>query len=163
MRFIKMRIKRTRGEGKTHYAYPEPFYSAGKVRVLLYESAMNANAKIARDRNKDDEHILVGVNDDDVAEFLKAEGYEKDGFTYGAEEIDLATMKSIGDAYTSQMIKITDENKVIQLCAKAALGQALSQEEKDALDPEKDAPGIVKTKKFSVRLEEILADGSDKT
>jgi len=157
MKFLKMTIQRRKIENKTRYGYPTPHYEASKTKVLLYEGGLDSNAQVARDRNKDDEYILIGVDDGDLAQFLKANGYEKDGFTYGAEEIDLAAMKSIGDAYTGQSTKITDENKVIQICAKAALGQALSQEEKDALDPEKDASGIVKTKKFSDRLTEILA------
>ena len=157
MKFLKLSIRRRKIENKTQYDYPTPHYEAAKAKILVYEGGLEVNAQVARDRGKDDELVLVGVDDGDLAQFLKADRYEKDGFTYGAEEIDLDAMKSIGDIYTGQAIKITDENKVMQICAKAALGETLTQEDKDALDPTKsDVSGIIKTEKFSDGLTKRL-------
>lgn len=155
MKFLRMRIRRQDLEGRTHYTYPS-CYEANKIIIgPIYEGGLEWQEKKIRDRKKEDEYILVGIDDSNLSQFLKAQKLLEDNFYYGVEEVDLNDAKTIGDNWTEQTEKITDEKKVLMICAKAIRGEALSQAEKDAIDPEKDTPGIIRTKKFSEILDEI--------
>ena len=56
-----------------------------------------------------------------------------------------------GRAWRPQITKVTDETKVLLITAKVALGKALSTDEREALNPDKETPGVGKSPLFDVR------------
>jgi len=159
MILLKMRIKRSSTGGSTHYDYPVPFYDAYKVIFgPYYESGLEEVAKEVRDRADDDEFIIIGVDEDDAPNFLKANGHKDgEGFEFSCVELSQAEMEELGSKWTKQQEKITDNEKVTRILAKSARGVALTQEEKDALDPEKSEVGINLTKHFKTELSEAIS------
>jgi len=156
MKLIRMRIKRTKTPEKTHYDYPS-CYDAKKVKFgPIYEGAMPENVVLINQRNQGDEFIVIGTTDEDAAEFLKAEGSQEQDFEFGAEEITEEEALADGNVWTKQREKITDQDKVLQILAKVARDETLTQQEKDAIDPSKDEPGINMSKSFEVSLNEFL-------
>jgi len=161
MKLIKMRINRTRQAGATHYEYPTPHYDPYKVKYgPIYEGGLKEVVESdVLSRNADDEFIIVGVADGDAAQFLVADGYVRNGFTYTAEEIDRAKTLEHGNKWTGpQTEKITDQDKVLKILVKVAKKEVLTKEDEDAIDPDnKDVSGIVKTKSFEEGLDEAIA------
>lgn len=158
MKLLKMRICRTNKDGATHYDYPTPYYKAELVRFgPIYEGGLKEVVESdVLPRNAGDEFILVGVDNIDVSEFLKAEGFVKDGFTYGVVEVDRTESLSLGNKWTKQVEKILDQNKVLAICAKVAIGGNITKKEKDALDPDNSEIGINKTAPFEESLDKFL-------
>jgi len=154
-----MTINRTKGiNGGTHYEYPTPHYDAYKVVFgPVYEGGMEKGAKIARSRKSDDEFIVVGVKDVDATQFLLADGYVRDGVTYAAVEIDQTEAEDFGEEYTEVSEKVNDQIAVNTILAKIGKGEELTQNDKDALNPNKtEVPGIVNSKAFVDSLQEAL-------
>jgi len=161
MKLIKMKVNRTANpQGGTHYEYPTPHYDAYKVAFgPIYEGGLPEGADIARGRDADDEFIVVGVKDVDAAQFLKAEGYVKDGVTYGASLISRPEAEALGLAWTKQTDKVTDQTRVNELLVKVGKGEELTQDEKDALNPEKsEVLGMGKSKSFKASLDESFVE-----
>lgn len=61
-----------------------------------------------------------------------------------------------GRAWRPQAVRITDQERILLITAKVALGQAISSEERKALDPEDPSPGVNKSPVFNVR--KIIAE-----
>ena len=159
MKLIKMKIKRTQGGGKTTYTYPTPHYDPYKVKYgPIYEGGLNEVVESdIKPRGNVDEYILIGVADEDFAQFMQANNFESDGFVYTAEEIDRTKTLEHGNKWTGpQTEKITDQNKVLQILAKVARKEVLSTEEEDAINPDNLTQGIVKSKSFEEGLDEAI-------
>lgn len=152
-----MKIKRTEENGTTHYDYPSS-YKAELVKFgPIYESALPENLASVNSRGNKDEFILFGVEDKDAQAFLSSQGVSEKDFCFEAQEITEETARQLGNSWTRQTEKITDEQKVIQILAKVARNEELSQTEKDALDPTKPESGINLSKSFEADLDEFLA------
>ena len=151
MKILKMRLKRgPNAEGGTHYTYP-PNYVPSKVKFgPVYEK----DAKINHDTYQD---IIIGVADGDVAGFLQDNNAVDGEHTFKVEEIVQEDANTLGNTWITQVEKITDQTEVLRICAKAAVGTELTQDEKDALDPDNGAVGINKSKSFETSLGEALA------
>lgn len=117
--------------GVTHHEYPSQ-YDAKKIQVMGYG-----------------EGCCIGwVMDVDAPKFLGS-----------SDIVEVNRDQAVTDLekWMPQVAKITDQDKVIQICAKAARGQIVSQEEKDALDPDNPASGINKTRPVNEIVDELLA------
>ena len=81
MKLIKLKIYRTKKEGATHYEQP-PNYKAESVKFgPVYEGGLTEVVQSdVLPRNADDEFILIGVADADFSQFMRDDGYEKNGF-----------------------------------------------------------------------------------
>jgi hypothetical protein len=155
MKLLKMRIRRTNEEGHTHYEYPQS-YDAHKVAFgPIYESGLPEIAKEAQDRDADDEFIIIGVKEADLAQFLKSNTEVKSGHTFTTVELTKEEAVALGGRWTKQTEKM-DDKIILPIVAKVARGEKLSQKEKDALDPNHKEPGITKTKSFAEDLDEYL-------
>lgn len=145
-----MRVKRSaNAQGGTHYTYP-PNYDPKKIKFgPVYEK----DAKINHDKYQD---IIFGVVDGDEVDFLKDNGCVDGLHTFTVEEISQNDANTLGNTWITQREKIVDQTEVLKICAKAVIGTALTQEEKDALNPDNPTPGINKTKSFEESLNEAV-------
>lgn len=148
MKFIKMKISRDHTSERTHYIYPKE-YDASKVLFgPVYESYLPENFQTVVARGDTDEFIVIGVSDADAPGFLA---------NPDAVELTYGKTLELGGKWTKQMDRISDPSKVIVLCAKAARGEALTQAEKSALDPDNAEIGINKSRAFEDSLDEAMA------
>jgi hypothetical protein len=155
MKLLKMRIRRTSEEGHTHYEYPQS-YDAHKVAFgPIYESGLPEIAKEAQDRDADDEFIIIGVKDSDLAQFLQSNTEVKFGHTFTTVALTKEETIALGERWTKQTEKM-DDKIILPIVAKVARGEKLTQKEKDALNPDHKEPGITKTKSFTEDLEAHL-------
>ncbi len=146
-KILKVKIKRTVGGGKTHYDYP-PEYDVSKISVLRYESQDPDGMSDVKGRGDKDEYCIGVVNEADVPAFL----ISKD-----IEEITSDVAKALGPKWYTQVDKISDPNKILAIVAKQARGEVLTQEEKDALDPDNPESGINKTPTWDEIIDESIA------
>ena len=151
MRLLKMKIRRTKEGNVTRYTYPTPHYDAFKVIFgPVYEGGTNEYAQVARDRNLDDEYIILGVEDKDAAQFLEAHGKKHtSGFEWSCEEVTREEMETLGTQWIKQADKISDPIKVVAILAKVANYEELNLDDAKAIDPKDPALGITKTKSFA--------------
>jgi hypothetical protein len=150
MKIIKMKIQRLDIGGGTRYVYPKPYYEPKKV---IFGPVYEAGAK---ERGMNYEYIIFGVRDADVSGFLAANSQVSGGFTFEVQEIDRNTAIADADPWAPQTERIIDQTKILAICAKAVRGEVLTQQEKDALDPNKTEIGINKTPSFTERLDDAL-------
>lgn len=151
MKILKARIKRgPNAKGGTHYTYP-PNYDATKIKFgPVYEK----DAKINHDKYQD---IIFGVLDGDEVEFLKDNGVVDGEHTFTVSEISQESANTLGNTWVDQINKIVDQTEVLRICAKAAIGEVLTKEEKDALNPDNATLGINKTQTFEESLNAAVA------
>lgn len=152
MKILKIKIVRSANVGGgTHYTYPSS-YNAGKVIFgPVYDLPDNVSGQLS-------EYIIVGIRDTDSASFLAGNGVEENGIVNEITEISQEDAIALGDVRVPQIQKITNPTIVLEICAKAALGVELTQEEQDAINPDNSAIGINKTKSFTERLAEALVE-----
>jgi len=124
-----------RANNEAPMQYPAT-YDANKITPLLYEQA---------DLSVEGSIEMVGVVEDaDLASVLGA----------GIVELDRTATLAWGAAHEpTQQNVITDQNAVILASAKAAIDEALTQEEKDVLNPDNAQPGINKTQTFAEMMD----------
>lgn len=145
MKILKVKARREQTSRGTHYTYP-PEYDARKIQVLCYESSLPENYdKVVVRGNKDE--FLIGVVDDvDASVFLTSPDIK---------EITKTEAMSLGEQWTKQAQKVTDEKKVLLIVAKAARGEQLTQEDKKALDPADPEQGVNLSRSFTDVLNEL--------
>ena len=148
MKFIKMKISRDRTSERTSYTYPKEYAPSRVSFGPVYESFLPENFQTVIARGDVDEFILIGVSDEDAPNFLANPDAQE--LTYGEAEV-------LGNAWTRQVEKIVDLNKVLVLVARAVLGKTLTQKEKDALDPDSPESGINKSRSFKDSLDDAVA------
>lgn len=135
MAILKVKMTVTQNEDCTHYDYP-PEYDARKIQVLVYGGTGET------------EYCLGVVKDVDAPAFLQSPDIVK---------ITRDEALVFGNKYTEQVEKITNSDAVLKVCAKAALGTALSAKDKKVLDPSDATPGINLSKSFEEGLDETLS------
>lgn len=146
-KILKVKIKRDQTPERTHYTYP-PEYDARKIQVMVYESILPENLQIVKDRGNKDEYLLGVVKDEDAAQFLASKDIA---------EINYNIALNQGNQWTKQVLKMTDPEKIALICQKVANDEALTTEEKNALDSDNPEPGVMKSKSFQEALDELLA------
>jgi len=148
MKLLKMRIARDQTAKGTHYVYPKE-YNAHKVRFgPFYESSLPENYDKVVARGNVDEHILFGVDDADAPAFLQCPD---------TQELSYDEALGLGNAWTKQVEKISDPNRVLAIVAEVARGETLTSDEKKALNPDDPSSGITKGKAFKDSLDDALA------
>jgi hypothetical protein len=156
MKLLKMCIRRANEEGHTHYEYPVAYDAHKIVFGPIYESGIEESAQEVRDRDADDEYIIIGVKDEDVEQFLLANNeVHSSGHKFITVAISRDEAVEYGSKWTKQVEKV-DQNIVVPIIAKSIRGETLTQKEKDALNPNSKEPGITKTKSFAEDLDEYL-------
>ena len=150
MHILKMKIARNQTAGRTRYTYPKE-YDATKVRFgPFYESSLPENFTKVVTRGNTDEFILIGVSDKDAPSFLA---------NPDAKELSYDDSLVLGNAWTKQIERVTNPDKVLAFVAKAVRGETLTNDEKAALDPNSQEPGVNKSKAFKDTLDEFLSTG----
>jgi len=126
-----------------YMGYPQVWLdNKERIPAILYHSTRED--EIQQDGKLYQTAFLV-VPDDLAVELLKEENIteaarpEVDSFA--AKHYPIKTM-------------INDQDAVLAITAKAALGETLTKEEKDALDPNSPVKGIIKTKPWVEAIEE---------
>ena len=151
-----MRIQRLAENGGTSYKYP-PQYDATKVKFgPIYESGLSAKEMEVRERDEDDEFILLGVDDADFAGFMGANGVEQNGHTFTCEEQTKVQAVALGSTWTAVVEKVTNQNAVNLVLAKIGRGETLTDADRAVLNPDDSTPGINKTKTFEEDLTEAM-------
>ena len=124
------------GGGGIHYNYPEE-YDAEKINVLCYEHVGDMAAVEAR--GLEYEYLIGLVSDEDAVQFLKSDM---------VTELTQTSATEKGRRWRPQVDKIADITKVLLTLAKSARGNQLTQEDLDAITPEKATAGINKSELF---------------
>lgn len=145
-KLLKVKIKRTVGGGKTSYTYP-PEYDAQKFNVLTYETQLTGKHQTVVDRGNDHEYVIGTVDEVDAPAFLQSQDIKEINRNQ-AEQF-------IGADLEKAEPKITDQSKVLLVLAKVARGESLTQEERDAIDPNSPVKGVSKTRSFKDVLDEL--------
>lgn len=148
MKILKVKVKRSKNpEGGTHYTYP-PEYDARKIQVLCYESIGDPTTVNDRDKTAEPYEFLIGVvNDGDASSFLESSDIE---------EIDQTTANSSGRLWRPQVVRIDNQERVLEIADKVFNNISLTQLDKSALNPDSSEPGISRSKLFDNLLAEHL-------
>lgn len=137
MRILKVKaILTPNAGGGIHYNYPDE-YDAEKISVLTYEHVGDLAA--IQGRGMAYEYLIGVVSDEDAVQFLKS-----DTITELTQEDAIEK----GRRWRPQVDKIADVTTVLLTLAKSARGDTLTQEDLDALTPEKATAGINKSELF---------------
>lgn len=142
MKILKVRARRTKAGGATHYSYP-PEYDPKKIKVLCYESGGDKAGIIAR--GSTDEYLIGIVEDADAPQFLASADITEMTRTDAVKD---------GSKWRPQKEKISDDGRLWSILRKVVKKEALTQDDEDALDPDKPTPGLTKTKTFEKMLED---------
>jgi len=133
-KIVKVKIKmEDLAGGGTHNVYPKG-YNASKISVLAYGGSEETIGRFG--------YCIGIVKDEDLTSFLQ---------TDDIVEILEEEANEFGRKYRPQRVTISDQNKVIEILAKSALDNKLSDEDKKAINPEDETLGINKTKLFDVK------------
>jgi hypothetical protein len=139
MKVFEVAIKKDRTPDQCKLTWPEWWGEVyQKVDVVAYQDEGKATEG------------AVCVTDEDTWKTIAA---KKDSLITPLTATEANTK---GRAWRQQVARVTDEQKVLLITAKAASGKALSADEKKALDPEDPTPGIGKSRLFDV--DQIVAD-----
>lgn len=138
MHVFEVRITKHREQEQCGFTWPDWWGEVyQKVDVVAYEDHP--------DRLGTQTEGAVCVCDDETWEKIAV---KEDPLVMQLTE---AAANEKGQAWRPQITRVTDEQKVLLITAKVALGQILSSEEKKALDPDDPAPGVGKSPLFDVR------------
>lgn len=137
MKLLKAKVKITHNDGATQYTYPQIWLN-NKERIpsILYpkdrtDELVEGNALY--------QVVFPVVPDDLYDEFLKLPE-----FSIPSQ----AEVQSYTDKHLPKREVMQDESKVLSLLAKVGRGNALTQQEKDALDPAHPTKGLGMSKDF---------------
>ena len=142
MKTVNVKIEQKAEGGRTHSVYPP---ECGARWIVVETDSFEENGKSFQWR--------LGLMPDERANYLSS--------TY-PEFYQIVTdeqANEIGKRYFPKTEKITDDKKILSILAKKSRGESITKEEEDAIDPEKDVPGIQYTKEFDI--EKIKQDNID--
>jgi len=146
MKVFEIRIIKNRTEKECGFGWPSWWGEVyQKVDAVAYEDHPEALGQQTEG--------AVCVTDDETWETIKA---KKDG---AITELAEAQANEKGRAWRPQVTRITNEQVVLLITAKAALGMDLTDDERKALDPDDPTLGIGKSKLFDVAT--IATDRGD--
>lgn len=154
MKILKVKIQRNKSAAKTSYVYPLE-YNPLKIQVIAYETMSDdgvSDGELREGSNFHDgqsfEYMIGYVKDADAAAFLASPDIV---------EIDRAEAEIIGARWIKPVQKITDQDAILTVLAKAALDQPLTADDKKVLDPNDPTAGVVMTKDITQILDDISA------
>lgn len=128
---VKVKMEKIAGGG-THNKYPQG-YDASKISVLAYGGSEETIGNFG--------YCIGIIKDEDLSGFLQTEDIK---------EISIEEANIFGRKYRKQVVKVLDQGKVLEILAKNAIGGDLTEEEKDIINPDKEAKGLNKSKLFNV-------------
>lgn len=144
-KILKVKIKRDQDSFSTRYTYPVS-YNPQKIQVLAYETQISDKEAGVKARGNKDEYMLGFVDEADVPSFLVSPDIV---------EVNRAEAETfLGADLDKTILKIIDSNSVIAVLSKHARGEALSQEDKDVIDPKKPGAKIMESRSFRKVLDE---------
>jgi hypothetical protein len=138
MKYIKMRVRHTPIPGGGQFQYPKG-YDAQKVVIgPVYEPMADRSQRYC--------DMIFGVDEDDFAQFMALNGEKVEGHTFYCIELSEEEMIQQFEAFKpnrpTEDVPDPFRGKVMAILAKSARGVALSQQERDALDPEHPEHGV---------------------
>lgn len=137
MKFLKIRIKRGNPKkGEHQMVYPD-IYDASEIQQTLVGGILYSS-EIGRGASHED--CILCCSDDELAATYIAEG-KGDIVAQSEEEVD-AFMNTRWERRNEGEEQVTDSDRILAIQTKSQVGQALSMEDRDALDPDKRTPGI---------------------
>lgn len=136
-KIVKVKMTRVQNGGWTQNSYPAEYVDT-KIKVW-YEDI--------NDVSKD--YLIGVVKDEDLEAFTASPDIE---------EITQETAIALGTVWRPQVKKITDVDVVLSILEKVRNSLALTQAEKDAIDPDNAAKGINKSSLFT----DVLTDAITK-
>jgi len=140
-KIIKAKIYYTKTEGGTSYSGGYPIGLTDTKTQWLVESD---ETEKGQDEKGTYVTKLAVVYDNTLVDKAIATGQ--------CWEINEIEADEFGKKFSSpQVEQITDQEKVIKICAKAIKGEVLTQKEKNAIDPDNEEIGINKTKPFDIK------------
>lgn len=141
-KILKVKVEVTHINGATQYVgYPKEWLdNKSKISAILYPADRTDEVS----ENGKTYQIVYPIIPDDVYDLMKNLPI--------CSEPNLAELTAYADKHVPQTIRITDQDKVLAILAKAALDEKLTKEEKDALDPNNPTAGVTKTKKWTENL-----------
>lgn len=134
MKIIKAKIYYTKDKKGTHYSggYPKT-WEAEKIPFILYgDTDVDTNGKNIQ-------WVFTIVPEDIYDKMIQDEQCQ-----FCSKEESLA----MGDKYYSTREKITDNEKILKILAKTAREEILTEDEKNALNPDHPESGVNKSKSF---------------
>ncbi len=135
MAFILVTMKLQNIPGK-RMGYPKAYNPSQVLYNPVYEGAFA--------RGEKEEKCLVCVRDEVVTEWAADSEGRMEIVTEAQADAWLAANKQIADMAEEQ---VTDSNRIMAILAKKAADIPLSQDDKDAVDPDKPTKGIRRKKK----------------
>lgn len=138
MKLLKAKIEVTHENGATQYVgYPQLWLdNKEKIPAILYPKDRTDEL----DENGKTYQIVYPVVPDDLhPEFLQDALFS---------EPDLIELQAYNDKHSPSIEKISDADRVLSILTKVARNEALTPEEKLALDPASTEPGVTTTKDF---------------
>lgn len=136
MKLLKAKVYVDQSKGNTTYSYPDAWMeNVERIPAIFYP---NDRSDQGKDEKGTYQVVYPIVPDDLVDAFLKL-GFEM----ADRKEVEAYTLKHNPPKET-----ITDQNKVLAITAKVALGATLTQTEKDSLDPLKEETGVSMSKSW---------------
>ena len=138
MKTFEVSITKERTAAQTSFTWPAWWGEVNQVvDVVAYEDHPTALGKATEG--------AVCVCDDTTWKFIASK--DDRAITLLTE----TTANTKGRAWRPQVTRITDQERVLLITSKVALGQALATEERKALDPEDTTLGVGKSPLFDVR------------
>ena len=144
-----MKVQVDYSANNTHYIYPSPWVDGADAWKYKALDWMDTPTKGSTDfgENGNTYRYVYVVVPNDVADAMDAHP------DVDCEVCDRSEWETFDATHYPAKPQIKDEAKVMTILAKAALGEQLTDEEKDALNPDKEALGI----NYPIsRLERIL-------
>lgn len=134
-KILKVKITQSKIEGGgTHISYP-PEYDSRLIQQL------NCG------RDNDIPYCIGVVRTSNASGFLASDDIE---------EISYNDAVALGEQWRPQITKIVDYQRIVDILAKVSANQLLTQEEKDAIDPENEEVGLSRSQSFSELLTHLV-------
>jgi len=119
MKILNIRLRQ---DEKGKIAYPAGFLTFQCLEHLYYDDLKNGVA-----------YLMVLINDAD---------FDKITDKTDVEEITLEKAEQISEQYDKKITAVTDEGMIRAIEIKVRAGEKLSDDDRKALDPNDDTPGI---------------------
>ncbi len=160
MRYFIMNVYTESSGGGIKFIYPLRY---------LRECSKVALGPIYDEKENGDCFIGFGVKNKDVAPFIGCDGVVENGKKFDVREVQKSGIIGFWKQTEDMKIRkfgidsteIIDKAKVIKILAKNALGESLTETDRNSLDPEHSEPGIQKRPSVEERIERILQKHGD--
>lgn len=128
-KIIKVKMQRVQTGNRISNVYPAE-YNVDKIQVVAYEGLADVSKS----------YCIGVVKDEDLAAFTASDDIV---------EITQSEAEPLGTVWRPQVKRITNNNKVLDVLDKVHNAQELTQEEKNAINPDNATMGVNKSIAFT--------------